>query len=325
MIILWIFRHSTAARFDSERKGNDVSIVADMTSAGMKDRYQKMRELLPDVEALSYLLGPDKALEWLHSIGVATDEVLRGMAPPIPPTNLRSIVAASSESVFLWTGIADSLNFINAFNRHRSGGDTKQRVLDFGCGCGRMTRFFGQIPGFETHGTDINVPTVTWCQANLASVTTKANGFLPPLDYTDNFFDLVYSLSIFTHLPEQGSQAWLAEIARILAPGGVAVLSTHGKQAVDIIAASERHHAMFRVTKERAEELRDSFASKGFQYIQCDPETLAAADAGDDYGHSFTHENYIREVWPQSGLQVVEFIPGGVRGWQDIVVLKKPL
>lgn len=263
-------------------------------------------------------------LEWVHSVGVATDEVLRSIAPPLPPYHLRSIVAASSESVFLWTGIADTINFLGIFNRHSAPRASRKRVLDFGYGCGRMTRFFGQAPDLEVFGTDINVPTIAWCQANLQSVTSAANGFLPPLDYADGFFDLVYSLSIFTHLPEEGSRAWLKDIARILAPGGVAILTTHGLPAVNIIAESERHHAMFRVSRAEAESLRDNLEVKGFQYMLCDPETLAVAEAGDDYGHSFTHERYVREVWPQSGLEVVEFIPGGVRGWQDIVVLKKP-
>ena len=71
--------------------------------------------------------------------------------------------------------------------------------------------------------------------------------------------------------------------------------------------------------------MRDDFEIRGFQYIRCDPETLAAAKAGDDYGHSFTHERYIREEWPKaSGMEVVEFTPGGVRGWQATVVLRKP-
>jgi hypothetical protein len=70
--------------------------------------------------------------------------------------------------------------------------------------------------------------------------------------------------------------------------------------------------------------MRDDFKIKRFQYIRYDPETLAAAEAGGDYGNSFTHERYIREEWPKaSGMEVVEFTPGGVRGWQDTVVLRK--
>lgn len=294
------------------------------TSPAFRAQYEKIRAQDPSVETLSYMLGPHRILEWAHSVGVATNDDLKKVAPPIPPYSLRSIVAASSEALFLWTGIADASKFMSTYLRHAGSKPDNARILDFGCGCGRMTRFFGQVPEIDISGTDINAATVAWCQENLRGVKTVSNRERPPLDYDDGSFDMVYSLSIFTHLPEGASKAWLTEIGRVLAPGGVAILSTHGYPAINIIVDSETHQGMFRLRKADAERMRDDLEIKGFQYIRCDPKTLAVAKAGDDYGHSFAHERYIHEEWPKaSGMEVVEFIPGGVRGWQDMVVLRK--
>ena len=53
------------------------------------------------------------------------------------------------------------------------------------------------------------------------------NETMPPLPFPDRFFDFVYSISIFTHLPEAMQFAWLEEINRVLKAGGEAVISTH--------------------------------------------------------------------------------------------------
>jgi len=44
---------------------------------------------------------------------------------------------------------------------------------------------------------------------------------MPPMSYEDNMFDFVYSISIFTHLPEDMQFAWLQELQRITKPGGI--------------------------------------------------------------------------------------------------------
>ncbi len=106
------------------------------------------------------------------------------------------------------------------------------RILDFGCGCGRVITWLQQLDSkYQYFGTDIDPEAITWCQENLANFGEYAvNPHLPPTEYADNYFDLVYSISVFTHLSEDMQFAWLKELSRITKPGGYLLLTTHNRR-----------------------------------------------------------------------------------------------
>ena len=54
--------------------------------------------------------------------------------------------------------------------------------------------------------------------------------------YPDDSFDVVYACSVFSHLPETLHLLWLAEIRRVLRPGGVLVATTLSESAVRFAA-----------------------------------------------------------------------------------------
>jgi SAM-dependent methyltransferase len=103
-------------------------------------------------------------------------------------------------------------------------------LLDFGCG--RVARHWQRLPG-EVHGCDFNRRLVGWCRRRLRFGRFAVNALGPPLPYPDRRFDLVYALSVFTHLPEDLQGPWMDELGRVLAPGGHAILSVHGQRYVD--------------------------------------------------------------------------------------------
>jgi SAM-dependent methyltransferase len=102
--------------------------------------------------------------------------------------------------------------------------DPDTKVLEFGCGCGRVLRFLAEDLPVQLHGCDIHRGMVAWCASHLRG-RFAVNRPKPPLPYPDASFDLVYALSVFTHLTRPNARRWLAELARVTAPGGVAILS----------------------------------------------------------------------------------------------------
>jgi SAM-dependent methyltransferase len=100
-------------------------------------------------------------------------------------------------------------------------------LLDFGVGCGRVARQWADLET-EVHGCDYNPVLVEWCRRNLPHVHAAVNRLQPPLPYDDARFDLVYALSIFTHLNEPQQRAWIAELRRVTRPGGHVLFTTHG-------------------------------------------------------------------------------------------------
>lgn len=105
------------------------------------------------------------------------------------------------------------------------------KVLEWGCGPGRLIRHMGGLlrdRDPELTGTDYNPRSIAWCRANLPNISFLDNALMPPLSVPDASFDVAYNFSVFTHLSEAVQAAWAAEMWRVLKPGGLLVCSTHG-------------------------------------------------------------------------------------------------
>ena len=177
-----------------------------------------------------------------QTVRTVRPEVVRGILdtrqtpaaePPLPP--LRLVYAVSGtfhRAAFRQTG-KDNLDDIVAVLGD-CGVDAEHLgpVLDFGCGCGRLLRHWpSTIPTAEVYGTDYDGTLVDWCQQNLPDVETRRNHADPPLDFDDDFFDVAYAISVFTHLDEARQRAWVDELARVIKPGGHLVITTLGQMA----------------------------------------------------------------------------------------------
>ena len=105
-------------------------------------------------------------------------------------------------------------------------------MLDWGCGCGRLINTFGHLsPIGDINGSDIDAEAIAWCQANFSSVRFSVNPPAPPTEYPDDAFDLVVGKCVLTHLTRDLQLAWLDEMRRITAPGGLFLASVLGEAA----------------------------------------------------------------------------------------------
>ncbi len=111
---------------------------------------------------------------------------------------------------------------------------TGKRVLDFGCGAGRVLRHFAaEARSTEFIGCDIDAASIRWAEAHLSPpFSFFENAQRPPLDQPAGSFELVYAMSVFTHLTDTWS-AWLVELHRVLRPDGVLIVSFLGPDAIE--------------------------------------------------------------------------------------------
>ena len=116
----------------------------------------------------------------------------------------------------------------------------EDRVLEMGCGIGRMARVLAPVlrPPGSYDGFDIVASGIAWCQeryqdtaapfafvhADLRNTAYNPHGALAAdayrFPYDDGAFDLVIATSLFTHLLPAAAEHYLSEAARVLAPGG---------------------------------------------------------------------------------------------------------
>jgi ubiquinone/menaquinone biosynthesis C-methylase UbiE len=221
---------------------------------------------------------------------------------PIPPRALRKRVHGHTQLFsFELVGAGISKNILDAVRPHMSL-DSSSRVLDFGCGCGRVLVYFKNAAGCQMTGSDIDAEAIAWCKDNLADFANFIqNGTIPPLPIADSTFDLVYSISVFTHLPKRMQFQWLKELERVTKPGGLLLLTTRG---TDQVPLSWFQRLRFRMT--------------GFVYV-AGGKTPGLPDF---YRNAFHSESYIRRTW--SGFfEIVDFKPRGINSEQDWALFRK--
>ena len=222
---------------------------------------------------------------------------------PIPPAALRvGNVNNADLEFFFHHGETTANALAAAAARNGLALDDVGRLLDFGCGCGRILRHWGAYPGIEACGTDLNPDMVAWVEANLPFARARVNGLEPPLPHEDEAFDLVYSISVFTHLPETIGAAWMAELRRVLRPGGLALITVNGRSCLPYLTRRER--ASF----ERGELV--------VQFAEAAGENICAAYHPPEYMRSLARD-----------FDVLEFQTAEQHGFmpQDLWVLRRPV
>lgn len=241
------------------------------------------------------LIGPAfRMYERLVSLRPNRPATVEG--PPLPPRRLMVRVAGTADADwFLRSGRAA----YDAIVAHVPAAEI-DAVLDFGCGCGRVTRYWDTFAG-TVSGSDVNAKALDWCRANLPFARFERNGIAPPLAFRDESFELVYALSVFTHLTADLQLAWRDELRRVLRPGGFLLVTTHGRAYAPRLTENER----------------GSF-DRGELVVRW------GAVAGTNLCSAYHPEVYLRETFAD-GFVFVELEPEGARGnpTQDLVLLRK--
>lgn len=236
--------------------------------------------------------------------------------PPLPEVDLRWRVSGQrlGDAEFLEQGrnsMADAQRALAVVGRTLASFD---RVLDFGCGCARVTRHVLTATDAEVHGCDIDAEAIAWCQANLPRGHFVHNDDLPPLPYPDEHFDLIVNHSVFTHLPEDFQDRWLSELRRVVQPGGYLLLTVAGVHA---FAGLREQYLAWPADPSAIE---GTFYRSGFLYIADDG--WSGTVFPDWYHSTFHSPTYVIEHWAQY-FDVVALLPRGALNFLDMVVLHR--
>jgi len=103
-------------------------------------------------------------------------------------------------------------------------------ILEWGCGVSRIIRHYKNFidENSTLHACDINKDMISWNKANIPNINFELIEYLPPTHYKNDTFNLVFGLSVFTHIESRYQKDWIKEIARITKPQGIFLFTTHG-------------------------------------------------------------------------------------------------
>lgn len=183
-------------------------------------------------------------------------------------------------------------------------------ILDWGCGSARVARHLvGELdPKSTLIGFDIDSFAVEWANLNVGPHFKPCDA-KPPLDLPAKSVDLVYAYSVFTHLAEDNMTIWIAELARVLKPGGVGLFTVLSDNAMIALGVG-----MPRATLEAWKE-------KGIYDFAQNTQLESIGVSGDYYRNVWLTRPIIEKKFGDS-FEVIDFI-GCFHFYQDLVVVRR--
>jgi SAM-dependent methyltransferase len=244
-----------------------------------------------------------------------------GVSLPIPPKEMNFIGDGDFDAV--------GREFLRYFIEF-AGLKPNHRVLDVGCGIGRMARPLAEFLNFRGsyEGFDIVRIGIDWCRQNITPLCPNVrfraadvfnSGYNPSgafdaseyvFPYKSQSFDFVFLTSVFTHMLPAGVENYLREISRVLRVGGSCLITYFLQNAeTQRLAAEGQGHFIFK-------HRRDGY-------------WIAHPEVADEEAICFD-EDYVLDVYRRCGMPVEGPIRRGCwcgraehLSFQDMVVARK--
>ncbi|WP_240687124.1 class I SAM-dependent methyltransferase [Amycolatopsis suaedae] len=187
-----------------------------------------------------------------------------------------------------------------------------KRVLDFGCGYGRVQRALrAAFPAAQLYACDVDPAAVAHCAAAFGAVPVAGSADVDQIEQVTDI-DLVWCGSVLTHLDVAGWTGVLRYFGRALAPGGVAVVTTHGRRMAYRAEQDKNYGLEPRVI----DRVLAAYHACGFGY--------ADYSFQPGYGISITSPSWaIARALETPGLRLAGYDEAAWDNHQDVMVLVK--
>lgn len=223
---------------------------------------------------------------------------------PVPPEPLQIRVTGAAVGYFSAGGREVARQLEEVLEAYGVVFPERGRVHDFGSGPGRvLAQMALRHSSTQFSASDIDAEAIAWCAEHMSQFGRFfVNQPAPPLPIADGELDLVYSISIFTHLPEDMQHAWLRELARVVKPGGFVLTTKTTPFAYDL-----------------PEWMLATAREKGFVYA---PDMGQVDGLPDFYRLAYHTDDYVRRAWG-AYFEVLHVGSHDLNTTQDAVLLRK--
>ena len=275
----------TTGRYDSWLEhfhGDSLSRIDAACAAGGSESFALFRELDADLWALlltqEFELYPN----------------IKSVLPAVPDPSLQQLWNGASGAVLANQTKAFYAKLRERFAEHSAVPFDEARVLDFGCGWGRILRYLARdvAPG-RLYGCDPVEQILDVCRQSRVPASLARSEFMPDELPFQEQFDLAYAFSVFTHVSERAHEASLRALHAGLNPGGILIVTVRPPEYLEL---SELMHPALQALG------RDPFARLAEPRYIFVPHAASESHpqyAGGEmtYGETVITLPYIRERW----------------------------
>jgi hypothetical protein len=233
--------------------------------------------------------------------------------PPLPPERLQrdwcgnAGLPLAQQSAEFYSRVKELYARYSRMPLHHS------RLLDFGCGWGRLTRLFGKdLPPAQIFGCDSDAEILEWCR-HIPGTFRQSETRLRQLPF-DEPFDLAFAFSVFTHLGPQTHESALTVLHDSLATTGVIVVTVRPRAFLEI-----RGGELSTLSDAAVEKLLAAYDAGDFVYH---PYNLLPVDGEVPYGEAVIPLAYIQKSWTDRFEILAEPSPSPSDPYQRLVVMR---
>ncbi|QKK01825.1 MAG: class I SAM-dependent methyltransferase [Pseudomonadota bacterium] len=200
--------------------------ASDRAAAGRlyRDILQQDPACIQASNALERLVDPGRFSHWMRVNCVIhpDDDIFRFFVnDPHSFNPVRDYLADG------WRTLSELMVLLERHDRPLLG---MSRVLEFACGFGRFTRHLAPLLPGRLTCADVLPGSVDFVTEQFG-VDGLCSSFDPRSLVFPQRYELIFVLSLFTHLPVAQWRVWLRVLAGALAPDGLLVLSVHNEGA----------------------------------------------------------------------------------------------
>ncbi len=191
--------------------------------------------------------------------------------------------------------------------------DDVERWLDFGCGYGRVIRFLaGRVPPERIYAGDVVKEGVDFCASEFDVHPIYSDPDLSTVHL--GLFDFIYAVSVLTHLDARNSVAFLRLLGDSLNPGGIALITIHGRWSLEHPETYGDEYAAMRAVIANEVDT-NGMCFLPYRYLR-----------SDDYGIAWHAREYVERSMRSlhaGRVRPLLFEARGLDGHQDVLVFRR--